>query len=258
MEQAKLGIIEELGLADLLSDVREIKIGTPYGPSPTISVGKLETREAAILPRRGRYSIPPHKVNYRALIWALHKLGVERIIAVHFVDSLNPRIKPQALVIPDDFIDFTKTRSVTFYDAAPTMRIDSSHPFCPELRAALIHAEKSIIGKAWGKGVCVCSDGPRYETPAEVRMFRALGGDLVGTTVSPEPILARELETCYVAVCLVCNLAAGIPGRLTMEEAMVARQNATNELRQIIKEAVKNIPEKRNCPCPHALEGARV
>jgi 5'-methylthioadenosine phosphorylase len=258
LEQAKLGIIDESGLDVLLSDVREIKIGTPYGPSPTISLGRIEAREVAILPRRGRYLIPPHRVNYRALIWALHKLGVERIIAIHFADSLNPRIKPQALVIPDDFIDFTKTRSVTFYDMAPTMRVDSSHPFCPELRATLIQAEKIVIGKTWGKGVCICSDGPRYETPAEVRMFRMLGGDLVATTVSPEPILARELEICYVAVCVICNLATGFPGRLTMEEAMVAGQNAVNTLRQIIKEAVKNIPEKRNCPCSHALEGARV
>ena len=258
MEQAKLGIIDESGLDNLLQEAREIKIGTPYGLPPTILLGKLEGRETAILPRRGRYLVPPHRVNYRALIWALHTLGVERIIAIHFTDSLNPRIKPEALVIPNDFIDFTKTRSVTFYDMAPTMRVDSSHPFCPELRTALIRAEKSVIGKAWGKAICVCSDGPRYETPAEVRMFRALGGDLVSATVSPEPILARELETCYAAVCIVCNVATGIPGRLTTEEASVAAQNTANILRQIIKEAVENIPEKRNCPCPQALEGARA
>lgn len=258
MEQVKLGIIDESGLDVLLPEAREIKIGTPYGPSPTILLGKLEGRETAILPRRGRSLVPPHRVKYRALIWALHKLGVERIIAIHFADSLNPRIKPETLVIPNDFIDFTKTRSVTFYDMAPTMRVDSSHPFCPELRTVLIRAEKSVIGKVWSKAVCICSDGPRYETPAEVRMFRVLGGDLIAATVSPEPILARELETCYAAVCIVCNVATGIPGRLTMEEASVAVQNTANTLRQIIKEAVKNIPEKRNCPCPHALEGARV
>jgi len=221
-------------------------------------MGKVGEKTVAFLPRHGvHHDVPPHMVNYRANIYALHTLGVNRIIATNAVGAINPRFKQGDLVVPHDLVDFTKIRSNTFFDEAPVTHIDICEPYCPEIRAALIRAAERKRRKVFERAVFVCTEGPRLETPAEIQMFGRLGCDVVGMTGMPEAVLARELEICYATVCFVTNMAAGFERHLPATDLMRVARETAPFLQQILKEAVLNLPEKRQCKCAHALEDAR-
>lgn len=259
MEKAKIAIIGGTGLEALIEGRSKTRIGTPYGPSPTITLGKVAGKETAFLPRHGeKHTLPPHKVNYRANLYALNVLGVERIIATNAVGGINFKFKPGDLIVPHDLMDFTKLRPTTFYDEAPVTHIDVTNPYCPEIRRALINAANRVLKKVWDKGVYICTEGPRYETPAEIKFFREIGGDIVGMTGLPEAVLARELEICYATICFVTNRAAGMQKRLTTEEVARVASKSAAKLEKLIKEAIKRFPDKRTCKCSTALEEARI
>ncbi|MFQ6075423.1 MAG: S-methyl-5'-thioinosine phosphorylase, partial [Candidatus Bathyarchaeia archaeon] len=204
MKTIRTAIIGGTGLESLLPEGTKTRVGTPYGPTPPITLARIGGREVAFLPRHGeRHTHAPHRINYRANIWALHTLGVERVLATSAVGGINVEYSPGDLVIPDDFIDFTKHRALTFYDEAPVTHIDMTEAYCPELRRILIEAAKERRAGVWERGVYACTEGPRFETPAEIRMLRALGCDVVGMTGFPEVVLAREVETCYATLCYV-------------------------------------------------------
>ncbi len=254
-----MAIIGGTGLEELLGEARKIRIGTPYGLPFSISIGEIDGKPLAFLPRHGvHHSIPPHKVNYQASLYALHQIGVERIIATNAVGAINRKFTPGDLVVPHDLVDFTKLRRFTFYDDAPVTHVDVSQPYCPETRRFLIEAAKGRDVKVWDRAVLVCTEGPRFETPAEIGMFRRLGCDVVGMTGVPEAFLARELEMCYAAVCYVSNMAAGMQKRLTASEVAEVAKERMPVIRQILREAIKNLPQERSCPCVHALENARL
>jgi 5'-methylthioadenosine phosphorylase len=258
LSKVEVAIIGGTGLESLLRDVEHVQVGTPYGFPPSISIGEANGKLIAFLPRHGvKHSLPPHKVNYRANIYSLHELGVKRIIATNAVGAINPDLKPGNLVVPHDLIDFTRLRCLTFYDEAPVTHIDFSQPYCPEIRALLIKAMKKHISRAWNEAVLVCTEGPRYETPAEIDMFRQLGCDIVGMTALPEAVLARELEMCYANLCFVSNMAAGMQKRLTAKEAVKVAKEKMSDIQQVLRETIRHLPEKRRCPCTHALEDAR-
>lgn len=184
-------------------------------------------------------------------------LGVERIISTNSVGGITEALKPRDVVVPYDFIDFTKGRESTFYDEE-TVHVDVSEVYCPEIRKALIEAS-SKRGKVFSNAVYACTQGPRFETPAEIRMLAKLGCDIVGMTGLPEAILAREQEICYASICTVTNYAAGIAKtKLTATEVKEIVQQNQEKLKQIIIEAIKKIPKERRCKCKHALEGARM
>jgi 5'-methylthioadenosine phosphorylase len=234
-------------------------IKTPYGSSPEIAVGELLGNEILFLPRHGKnHALPPHKVNYRANIFALKMLKAERIISTNSVGAINKRLAPGNIVIPHDFIDFAKGRDSTFYDKE-VVHIDVSEPYCPELRKALATASGKIAGKVFSSAVYACTQGPRFETPAEIRVLHKLGCDIVGMTGVPEVTLAREAEICYAAICTVTNFAAGIAKKkLTATEVKdVVKKNQEN-LKKILVETINNIPEERECGCKDALKGARM
>jgi len=256
--KAKVAIIGGTGLENLLKDAKQIQMETPHGPPPPISVGEMEGKPVAFLPRHGvRHSLPPHKVNYLANIYALHEIGVQRIVATNAVGAVNPDFEPGELVVPHDLIDFTKLRQLTFYDEAPVTHIDVSQPYCPEIRSLLIKSIKNFASRVRDRAVLVCTEGPRYETPAEIEMFRRLGSDLVGMTCAPEAVLARELEMCYATLCFVSNMAAGMQERLSAKEVIEIAKEKMPLIQQVLRETVKHLPEDRSCPCAHALEGAR-
>ena len=190
----RIAVIGGSGLEGLLGQTqRIIHIGTPYGPAPPISIGKTGQEEIAFLPRHGpKHDLPPHKVNYLSNLYALKQVGVERIIATNAVGGINAQYSPGDLVVPDDIIDMTDSRQSTFFDRSPVTHIDVSQPYCPELRKALIDSSKFEKTKTWANSVLVTTQGPRYETPAEIRMLSVLGGDIVGMTSAPETFLARE------------------------------------------------------------------
>ncbi|UCC59210.1 MAG: S-methyl-5'-thioinosine phosphorylase [Candidatus Bathyarchaeum sp.] len=238
--------------------MEQIHVGTPYGIPPTISVGDVGGKSVAFLSRHSvQHSIPPHKVNYRANIYALFKIGVKRILATNAVGAINVDFKPGDLVVPHDLIDFTKLRNLSFYDEALVTHVDMSQPFCPEVRKLLMKIIKKHAEKVWNRGVIVCTEGPRLETPAEIEMFRGLGCDLVGMTVVPEAVLARELEMCYATVSFVSNMAAGIQQRLTAKEVSAVAKERMPVIQQILRETILYLPQKRKCPCANALQDAR-
>lgn len=259
MRKADVAVIGGTGLEILFKDMEQIHVGTPYGNSPPIMVGDVSGKSVAFLHRHNsHHSIPPHKVNYRASIYALFKIGVKRILATNAVGAINLDFKLGDMVVTHDFIDFTKLRKLSFYDETPVTHIDMSQPFCPEVRKLLVNTFEKCGEKVWDKAVIVCTEGPRLETPAEIEMFRRLGCDVVGMTVVPEAVLARELEICYATVSFVSNMAAGIQQQpLTIREVTAAAKERLPVIQQILRETIRYLPKKRQCPCVNALQDAR-
>jgi 5'-methylthioadenosine phosphorylase len=261
LEKIKVAVIGGTGFKGLFKDALQLRLGTPYGIAPPLSIGKIDDKEVVFLPRHGpNHSIPPHIINYRANVYALYEMGVERIIAVNAVGAINQDFKPGDVVIPHDFIDFTKLRCGTFYDESPVTHIDVSQPYCPELRKLLIETARKVGLRLWDRAVLVCTEGPRFETPAEIEMFRRLGCDVVGMTGTPEAVLARELEMCYAPFCFVSNMAAGTQEQLTPFEVSKVSEEIMSKLEKVLTETVKALPLQRegNCPCANALKNARI
>jgi len=259
LHRADLAVVAGSGLESLLEDARSVRIGTPYGIPPPISVGEVKGKRVAFLPRHNQsHTVPPHRINYRANIFALHMLGVERIVATNAVGAINSRLTPGDLVVPLDFVDFTKSRSGTFYDNAPVTHVDMSQPYCPVIRAALTEAAKSIGENVWDKAVMACTEGPRFETPAEVKVLQSLRCDVVGMTGVPEAVLARELEMCYASLCYVSNMAVGLQKRQTVSELAEIAEKKKPIIEQVLKEAIASLPKARSCVCAKALEDARL
>ncbi|MBP2650073.1 MAG: S-methyl-5-thioinosine phosphorylase [Firmicutes bacterium] len=254
----KIAIIGGTGLYDprILDNVREDKVVTPYG-EVNYKVGEYKGKSVAFIPRHGsEHSIPPHLINYRANIWALKKLGVTNIIASTAVGSLNPAMGGGDFVFVDQFLDFTKSRITSFYNGAgrQVVHADVTQPYCPTLRAALIKASKVLGIKAHATGTYVCTEGPRFETPAEIKAYAMLGGDLVGMTNVPEVVLAREAEMCYATVSMVTNFAAGIsPHSLTHAEVVETMAANTENIKRLIMATIDLIDLEEDCSCRHAL-----
>lgn len=257
-------IIGGTGVYDpgLLKNAVQKKIGTPYGaPSDLITIGDYNGIRIAFLPRHGsNHYLPPHKVPYRANIWALKQLGVKRIIAPCAVGSLRKEIPPQYLMITDQFVDFTKNRDYSFYDGGQVCHISVANPFCQELRNLAIEKAKKLNIKCFDKGTLVCIQGPRYSTKAESIFYRdAVKADIIGMTTVPEAQLARELEICYVSIAAVTDYDTWHeePVNATMVGETMAK-NLSN-IRALVGEMLPAIPKDRSrskCDCPIALEDA--
>lgn len=255
----KIAVIGGTGVynPDLMSNIRDETVSTPYG-DVSLKVGIYRGKPVAFLNRhRLDHSVPPHLVNYRANINALKKIGVKNILATCAVGSLNPFMQPGQFIFIDQFLDFTKNRQNTFFDggAAGVIHTDMTNPYCPELRDILLRAAKSAGVIFHPAGVYVCSEGPRFETAAEIKMYSRLGGDLVGMTGVPEVPLAREAEMCYAAIAMVTNYAAGIsPTRLVHHEVVDVMMRNSENTRKLLAQALAWIDQDRVCECHHALD----
>lgn len=249
----RIGIIGGTGIYELDEYCTEPEqVRTPYGTA-TVAIGEIGERELVFLARHGEgHSIPPHKVNYRANIHALYVLDCDCIIATNATGSMNDEMQPGDLVLPDQFIDFTKGRPATFHDGGPTAvrHVDVTEPYCPALRqttAELFEAQGSVLHQG---GIYVATEGPRFETPAEIRMFQQLGGDIVGMTGVPEVVLAREARICYMSLCLVTNIAAGLGGEpLSEDEVQHMLDDRAEDLRSYCVQIAAAAPEQRDCNC---------
>jgi len=258
LRKVKFAIIGGTGTEAMLDVADQLRIGTPYGLAPPIFVGEIGEKTVAFLPRHDvHHDVPPHRVNYQANIYALHTIGVKRIIATNAVGAINPEFKPGDLVIPNDLVDFTKFRASSFYDSEPVTHIDLCEPYCPEVRFVLIKAAEKKGPRVFGNAVFACTEGPRLETPSEIQMLARLGCDIVGMTGMPEAVLARELEMCYATVCFVTNMAAGLGRHLTTSEFLKTAKRTAPVLQQVLRETVQHLPEKRQCVCADALKEAR-
>lgn len=255
----KIAVIGGTGVynPELLNDVKEIVEMTQYGEVKAI-LGKYNQEEIVFIPRHGaKHSVPPHLINYRANILALKQLGVKTIIATAAVGSLHFDRKPGQYVLADQFIDFTKMRQNSFFEGGSqgVVHCDMTVPYCPEVRAAIKKAGDEKGLKVYNGGTYVCTEGPRFETAAEIEMFKMLGGHVIGMTSVPEVCLARELGICYANISIVTNHAAGIsPHILNHAEVIEVMKNSVHDVRHLIMESIKYISDTRNCDCREILK----
>lgn len=245
-------------------------ISTPFGDSPRIHVLRSEAFEVLFLSRHGDegYQVAAPFVNYRANIWALKELGVERIIAWSGPGSLIAGMPIGEMLVPDDIIDETHGRASTFFDGTGLGFIRQNPVFCPALREALIGVITARYDRCRSSDVYVCTQGPRLETRAEIRKYASYGATLVGMTLAPEAFLARELEMCYCPVCYVTNYAEGVSDRpykpgvlfegLLTEEESSRLKETVSRLPQVAIEALTSMPDERDCCCARAMERYRI
>ena len=256
----KIAIIGGTGIysPEALQGFEERIIATPYGQA-LCNIGELAGNQVIFITRHGvGHKTAPHKVNYRANIWALRSLGTEEIFATTAVGSLNPAMKAGHFVVCSNVLDFTKSRINTFYDTPErgVVHVDFSYPYCPCVRERVIRCLEKLDIPFHKEGVYVATEGPRFESAAEIKAYAMLGGDLVGMTNMPECILAREAEMCYSTCSIVTNMAAGIsPTPLSHMEVVEAMGKSINNMNKLIAAFVNdNEPVVATCGCHTALK----
>jgi len=258
---ADIGLFGGSGFYSFLENADELAVHTPYGPpSDRVAVGEVGGRQVAFLPRHGRgHSIPPHRINYRANLWAFRELGVRRVIAPCAVGSLQPGLAPGTFVVCDQLVDRTSGRPDTFYDGPVVTHVGFADPYCPELRALAADrgAALGIPLRPAGTGVVI--QGPRFSTRAESAFYSAQGWHVIGMAQYPEAVLAREVEMCFVNVSLVTDYDVGlegVPPVSTREVIRILQQN-NERLRAFLADLIPRIPEDRSCACGSALADAQ-
>ena len=260
--QAEIGKIGGTGLYDpkLFKKPEEVTLETPYGaPSDAITVAELDGRCVAFLPRHGKkHTIRPTDVNSRANIFALKKLGVQHVLASSTVGSLREEYKPGDVVFVDQFIDRTTRREESFYTQNRVCHISVAEPMCPELRKILISTARKAKISAHSTGTYVCIEGPRFSTKAESRMFRTWGADVVGMTLVPECVLAREAEVCYASIAMVTDYDVWKEHPVSVEDVLKTMKANIENVKRIMIGAIAKIPEERSCECKTALKSALI
>jgi 5'-methylthioadenosine phosphorylase len=258
MSRAEYAIIGGTGVYDpaLLENPHQESIETPYGTA-VVTLGEYRGKSVAFLPRHSTgHRLSPHRVNYRANIWALKMIGATQVFATAAVGSLRRDIEPGTLIIVDDFLDFTKSRPTTFFEEGTVVHVDLSDPYCGRLRTALHETAQRLGLRITMGGTYVCTEGPRFETPAEIRWYQSLGAAVVGMTTVPEVVLAKEAELCYATVCMVTNYAAGISETpLTHEEVIAVMQQNVDKIRRLFFETLSTLDGERTCRCKNAVAG---
>jgi 5'-methylthioadenosine phosphorylase len=260
---AEIGIFGGSGFYSFLSDVTEKVVETPYGPpSAPVSIGSIEGRTVAFLARHGlRHELPPHRINYRANLWAFKDLGVTRVIGPCAAGSLQRDVEPGHFVVCDQLVDRTSGRTDTFYDGPVTTHVSFADPYCPELRRAAIDVASEQGITVHDKGTVVTVQGPRFSSRAESKWFQSEGWEVVNMTQYPECYLARELEMCYVNVSLITDYDVGVKGEtraVSHEQVLKVFTKNNEKLRKLLFALVPKIPRDRSCPCGSALQGARL
>ena len=262
--QAEIGVIGGTGLYDpnLLKNAQEVTVETPYGkPSDSITVGELSGKNVAFLPRHGKkHTIRPTDINVRANIFALKKLGVKRILAPSTVGSLREEYHPGEIVFCDQFIDRTTRREQSFYTIAEAKvcHISVAEPMCPELRQNLISTAKNMGIEMHETGTYVCIEGPRFSSKAESKMYRQWGADVVGMTLVPECVLAREAEICYASISTVTDYDVWKDHPVCVDDILKIMKSNIENVKRIIAETVAKLPNECACKCNEALKGAFV
>ncbi|MFI9233542.1 S-methyl-5'-thioadenosine phosphorylase [Streptomyces rimosus] len=269
MADAEIGVIGGSGFYSFLDDVTEITVDTPYGaPSDSLFLGEVAGRTVAFLPRHGRrHHLPPHRINYRANLWALRSVGVRQVLGPCAVGGLRAEYGPGTLLVPDQLVDRTKAREQTYFDGTPlpdgsvpnVVHVPFADPYCPAGRQTVIAAAR---GRAWEPvdgGTLVVVEGPRFSTRAESRWHAAQGWSVVGMTGHPEAVLARELGLCYTSLTLVTDLDAGTEAGQGVSHAEVLEVFGRNvgRLREVLFDAVGALPTTsgRVCGCGGGHEG---
>jgi 5'-methylthioadenosine phosphorylase len=261
-QQAEIGVIGGSGFYEFLDSADEVQVQTPFGmPSDPLVLGEVGGRRVAFVPRHGRdHRFPPHKIPYRANLWALRSVGVRQVLAPSAVGSLTPAYGPGTLAVPDQLVDRTLGRAQTFYDENSPVHVQFSDPYCPAGRASVISAARSAGWDPVEAGTLVVIEGPRFSTRAESRWYAAQGWTLIGMTGHPEAVLARELALCYTTIALVTDTDAGVAEGegVTQEEVFRVFSANISRLRELIVNVIDDLPLERTCPCQKSLDGLRL
>lgn len=252
VEDIEIALLGGVGFSSH-KNLEPLEVQTPYGRVLTY-LTTIRGKKIAIIPRHsGENHIPPHRINYRANIWAINALGIKRVLSTNSVGSMRGH-PVGSFVILDDFIDFTRSRPSTFYDDM-TIHVDVSEPYCPEIKAAFKNALNKQ-GFSYTEGIYACTEGPRFETRAEIRMISQFA-DVVGMTGVPEVTLAKELSLCYASLAIVTNQACGMTTqKLTADEVTEVVGKAQEAVSIVTSDAIEYLLETRNCKCKFAKEGA--
>lgn len=260
-----IGVFGGSGFYRFLDDYEEEAVDTPYGPpSARVRIGHIEGTEVAFMPRHGDdHNLPPHRINYRANVWAMKQVGVRRIVGPSACGSLKAELEPGTFVLCDQFVDRTSGREDTFYDGPQTTHVSAADPYCGGLRSVLADAARELSIPVVDGGTVVVIGGPRFSTRAESRWFAAAGWDVVNMTQYPEAWLAREAELCYANVSLVTDYDVGLEGvpgvePVSAEAAFRVFAENLDRLRALLFRAVPKIGPQPDDICATALASAIV
>ena len=262
-----IGIFGGSGFYTFLDDITEVPVATPYGPpSAPVRIGTIEGREVAFMPRHGdEHTLPPHRINYRANVWAMKEVGVDRIIGPSACGSLKPELSPGTFVLCDQFVDRTANRESTFYDGPQTTHVSAADPYCPDLRRLLVETATELDIPVRDGGTVVVVQGPRFSTRAESMWFQSslrIGQQalVISMTAYPEGHLARELELCYANVSMITDHDVGVEGRRPVDAETVVRVFRENveKLGELLLAAIPRIGPQPDDVCATALRGARL
>ena len=260
-----IGIIGGSGFYTFLDDAEMVEVQTPFGPpSAPLAVGTVAGRQVAFVPRHGvNHQFPPHKVNYRANLWALRSLGVRQVLGPCAVGSLKPELGPGTFVVPDQVVDRTWGRAHTVYDVeGPVVHVSFADPYCPRGRQAMLDSATSDSGRLVDGGTLVVINGPRFSSRAESQWHAAAGWSVVGMTGVPESSVARELAMCYSTLAMVTDHDAGVEAGKAVTHAQVLKIFGENivRLKALLKDVVAALPEAESdadatCACRRTLDG---
>jgi 5'-methylthioadenosine phosphorylase len=257
-----IGIIGGSGLYDshALTNVETHNVHTPYGnPSSEIIIGTFHGKKIAFLPRHGKgHVFNPSAINYRANVFALKELGVNRVIGISAVGSLQENIRPGELVVLDQFIDRTQARKQSFYEGSKVCHVSMAEPFCPDLREHINHYLSALAIPHHEEGTYVCIEGPRFSTKSESRLYKSWNGHVIGMTLVPEVVLAREAQMCYSTVALVTDYDSFKEHPVTTEEVIRTMKDNVFKARQLLESLIPSLSEKGNCSCHEALKSAFI
>jgi 5'-methylthioadenosine phosphorylase len=261
---ADVGVIGGSGFYAFFDDAAgadEVEVETPFGsPSGPLTIGSVAGRRVAFVPRHGvRHQFPPHRVNYRANLWALRTVGVRQVLGPCAVGSLRPELGPGSLVVPDQVVDRTAGREHTVYDQeGPVVHVGFADPYCPHGRAAVLAQAVATDWPAAASGTLVVVNGPRFSSRAESLWHAAAGWSIVGMTGMPEASIARELALCYTSIALVTDHDAGVDTGEGVTHAEVLEVFARNieRLKSLLRNTIGGLPSAdTDCECRHALDG---
>ena len=256
-----VGVFGGSGFYRFLDEVEEVAVDTPYGPpSARIRIGQIDGTRVAFMPRHGDdHALPPHRINYRANVWAMKQVGVRRLIGPSACGSLKPELEPGTFLVCDQFVDRTRGREDTFYDGPQTTHVSAADPYCEDLGRILAETDDGVVRG----GTVVVIQGPRFSTRAESRWFTAAGWDVVNMTQYPEAWLARELELCYSNLMLVTDYDVGLEGLpdvppVSADAAFEVFEQNLDRLRALLFRAVPRIGPQPDDICAQALQRAIV
>ncbi len=262
MTPAQIGVFGGSGFYSLLEDAEVVEVVTPYGdPSAPPIVGSIGPYRVAFIPRHGlHHQFPPHAINYRANLWAMKELGVERIVGPCAAGSLRADVQLGDFVVCDQLVDRTRSRPHTFYDGPVATHISSADPYCATMRRVIIETANALEITTHDAGTMVVIEGPRFSTRAESRWFASEGWDTINMTGYPEALLARELEICYANISLITDFDVGVEGAPTVTHEDVIRVFGQNneKLRTLLFSLIPELPSERDCECATALATARI